>query len=669
MSILKSRLRSICLQTIDEYGWNAFDDIDVSTEKAENIATPIAAYLTLDDRQIHICVAEDIETTARMFLQHYKLETSYHKFEKIILRMLIRHEHGHHQICPRTKEGFETIIQGSYEAVRTRVYSEQEAQMMCSNVHNLLSDTILNTVSSRSGREPKEFAEAYALLQLYSAWHSREISLKQKGLAKLLGPLAKPRIDEMMTVFAFSNMILCGSPEELQEKLRPLSKWIFPGRGRYLQEIITILSGDKDTSQMILDGTLPKEEWSAFLDRIKDESFWWQMGYDYAELTWLLQKRKYNETSSSYTDPKSKGKGEGSSKKESSSNKDQKGKSSGNQPGDKGQGDDGEEDKKKDKASSGKDEEKKSKGNENKESGSKENKKEDSNPTKEAINKIREEKSFTHNLMKQFPRLDRLYRNRAGQLALTSEDQNAGMGYSYMISKEQIDLSEFNHKQMDWASSRIYHQGSNKVFELYKRETPLDLNVPIENISTGIPDLAFVFDSSVSMGFDPIAGTGQYHYALLAFYSILQFLESQNLAHLIKYLGMNFSYKTVSSDWCSYREVSQVKKALFCYQAGGTFLDVDTFSSIRKERTDNCIVFMLSDTFLNFDSNINEVVEEIKLIQRDSGIGFYLFQMGPLSPLAMKCEKMGVPVHKVNSAKDFMDKSISFTKDLYGELV
>ena len=53
------------------------------------------------------------------------------------------------------------------------------------------------------------------------------------------------------------------------------------------------------------------------------------------------------------------------------------------------------------------------------------------------------------------------------------------------------------------------------------------------------------------------------------------------------------------------------------------------------------------------------------------GLGFYLFQHGGtgLTHFSKKVKSAGGQVQVINSVEDFMNKTIKFTKDLYGEVV
>jgi hypothetical protein len=179
--------------------------------------------------------------------------------------------------------------------------------------------------------------------------------------------------------------------------------------------------------------------------------------------------------------------------------------------------------------------------------------------------------------------------------------------------------------------------------------------------------LAFIFDSSISMGFDPEKGLGEYHFAVLAVYSILQSLKKRNLAHLLNYAALNFSHRTVCSGWRGYSEINEVKRAIFRYQGLNTTLDPVALRDLRVTRRGRFIAFMLSDTGFNTLDNAVEIASEIRLATSSGIAGYFLFQLGEPSTFSEMLRKDGVPVLPVKSAEDFLHRSIEFTKELYAE--
>jgi hypothetical protein len=169
------------------------------------------------------------------------------------------------------------------------------------------------------------------------------------------------------------------------------------------------------------------------------------------------------------------------------------------------------------------------------------------------------------------------------------------------------------------------------------------------------------------MEFSPFKGDGggQYHYAVLAFYSILRDLEEKNLAQFLRYKAINFSWSTITSPWCEYMDIESVKKTLFDYQGAATVLDPNHLKELRESRYDECLVFMLSDTCFNSRLNQEEVFEEVKGMIQDPSLEFYLFQLNTDSEFSMRVRKEGGSVQVIKNGKDFLNQSMKMTEDRY----
>jgi hypothetical protein len=267
------------------------------------------------------------------------------------------------------------------------------------------------------------------------------------------------------------------------------------------------------------------------------------------------------------------------------------------------------------------------------------------------------------------PRMDFIYRKRAGRIRMTGEEEKEMEGlYDQMLATEEMPFEEFSSEDIDWSSTRVTkdHQGKRNIL-LYRKTTPLTLPFKGESDQGGLPDIAWVVDCSPSMYFDPEAGEGQYHIAVLTIYSQLNYLEQEGIAPLLNYHVMNFSHRTRSSGWCTHAEQMKFKHTLFDYGGMGTVLDPTEFSRLRRERHDNFIIFMLSDFDFNFQTNYQEILNEIDLMRATGGIGFFPFQIGPEGAFAGDLKKRGIPVQTVIRPEDFLYGSIKITRDLYAE--
>ena len=80
-------------------------------------------------------------------------------------------------------------------------------------------------------------------------------------------------------------------------------------------------------------------------------------------------------------------------------------------------------------------------------------------------------------------------------------------------------------------------------------------------------------------------------------------------------------------------------------------------------------MFMLWDGGFNFRSNEVEILEELKMMQHEGGIGMYLFQIGAETNFSNDAKALGIPVHPIRAADDFLNLSLQFSKQLYGAIV
>ena len=254
-------------------------------------------------------------------------------------------------------------------------------------------------------------------------------------------------------------------------------------------------------------------------------------------------------------------------------------------------------------------------------------------------------------------------------MALFAEEETrSGMFHELYAGKEPLALDDFTLRRVAWSETRMYEGAGGLELELFKRSMPLRLEIESTNNPGGLPDICFIIDSSSSMRFDPLKGegSGDYHYAVLGFYSILKYLKEANLAYELGYNLINFSHTTVSSGWRSYREIEEVKRTLFDYQGSWTNLDAKELQKMRETRKDSVICFMLSDTMFAMD-NEREIIDEVDQMLATGDMGFYLFQIGGPTTFCRALEDRGIPPTYIASAQDFMNLSLRFTKNLYGQ--
>ena len=655
---LQSDLGMLCRKIIDEHGWTQFRDFDVVVMPD---MSQFGAHITLDEWKIRVIVGADYYDAVDTLLKQEKLPVSRDKLIEQMLYFTMGHEHGHFVHAPKTQEDLHRILKGVYEAIHERETDRDKVNSLCFYIHNMFTDTILNTVNAHTDRDQQRYREGMGYMYLLMGNYTRQ----------KLGPL-QGKGDKAFTLFLKSNYALCDIGAQFTTSNgKYLTRW-FPGFNRYHEKLIDIFTNDLSLTRRTIGRDLDEEGTYQILARMQDTSLWEQMSFEYASLIYpfIRQQQSWMQSSQSRkSPPQPPQEGGGTSPKQPQKNNGKKPESEKDAGG--GQQKPDSKDKKGDK--------------EIKSAGGGRPKKDEEETVGDKLNRKADEflqrllsdannAPYSSPFLQQFKRLDNLYRQRAGRLTLFAEDPNTPSPHHELyVGTEEIPLGEFRSGQVDWSSTRISRrEDGKKQVHLYRKAIPLSFPMEVEEKPGGIPDISWIFDSSTSMDFEPFEGDGkgEYHFAALAVYSMLRYLEETGLAPLLNYNLINFFARTTSSGWRSYDEMPIIKRTLFDYQGSGTVLDSRAIAQMRTTRRDNAISFMLTDTEFNFPDNEKVIIKEIDRLLADGGVGLYLFHLGGRETTFSKAMKeRGVPVHPVKTAHDFMEAGLQFTKDLYGEIV
>lgn len=150
----------------------------------------------------------------------------------------------------------------------------------------------------------------------------------------------------------------------------------------------------------------------------------------------------------------------------------------------------------------------------------------------------------------------------------------------------------------------------------------------------------------------------KYHYALVGWYGIQRFLESQHIAQYVDNSVVNFSDNTRTSGRKSWRDLNVVKKLLFSPQFGGTTLDERVINQELSD--DDCFVLSLSDGDIqNWDS----VKESFK--KNVVGKKYAHIHLGSANKFTSDLKRWGVPVYFVKSGEDLSRLMVKVTGDQY----
>lgn len=259
--------------------------------------------------------------------------------------------------------------------------------------------------------------------------------------------------------------------------------------------------------------------------------------------------------------------------------------------------------------------------------------------------------------------LDALYRSRAADMEVKSDTINKpgeAFDISHMIREELSGhWPGFNH--IDWGATRI---GTDGDPQLYLKQLPITDQMPAKFEMKGFPDLLLVIDSSGSMAWNSVTGSGSYDSLIRAIYSVFAYLERNRKAAYMRYAVVNFSSRTIQTPWHSYAELMKIKKAIFNRQGGGTMLDCKMLQNITDNSKDRFLCLMVTDARIR---NANEVIHAVQhMINKDHR--FVLIQIGSKTPMTDQLYTLGerVGVHVISDHRQLKGLYLDYTKKHWG---
>lgn len=260
-----------------------------------------------------------------------------------------------------------------------------------------------------------------------------------------------------------------------------------------------------------------------------------------------------------------------------------------------------------------------------------------------------------------FDALDALYRERVVDLRVESDTRRKpGMSLDIAhMSREEIGNGLPDFSCVDWGATR---RGPDGNLHLYTKKLPITDQTPVSYETGGFPDMLLVVDSSGSMRWDPVKGTGPYDSLLRAIYSVFHFLEANTKAQYMRFAAVNFSSTTLKTPWHSYPELKEVKKLLFKHQAGGTTLDCAVLRSIAESSSDRFLCLMVTD------SQISNAAKVAGVIQKMAGEGhqFVLIQIGRPAAMTQAVQSYGHAVHIVSDHTQLAGLCLKFAAEAWG---
>src|SRR3989339_854652 len=181
------------------------------------------------------------------------------------------------------------------------------------------------------------------------------------------------------------------------------------------------------------------------------------------------------------------------------------------------------------------------------------------------------------------------------------------------------------------------------------------LNSKNESASSGEPK------NIGSSSFIPWGDGSKYHFALMGYYGIENFLQNQGIAPYIGHGVSLFSSGTRFKKG-SYNELIETRKLLLSPDWGSTNLD----AKILEQALDGPESFMLSISDGDVFNWSSEKAKIKKLIEQN----YYAhIQLGPETAMTRDLKSWGIPVFSVNSGEDLSKLMVDITKNAYNPFI
>lgn len=203
---------------------------------------------------------------------------------------------------------------------------------------------------------------------------------------------------------------------------------------------------------------------------------------------------------------------------------------------------------------------------------------------------------------------------------------------------------------------------------------PLTINAKSKTQKRSFPDFKMVvLDNSGSMqeGIDgsgkgktdsiPWGDNSKYHYALLGFYGIENFLQQQGVAQYIQHGLSMFSSNTRFKE-AGFMDIDSVRKMALNPEFGNTYIDAKTLEQALSGR--ESFVISLSDGEVgNWDSEKNTFIGLAK------NNHYAHIQLGDKTKFSQDLEAEGFPVFYVSSGNDLGKLMVDITKRTYDNYI
>lgn len=282
---------------------------------------------------------------------------------------------------------------------------------------------------------------------------------------------------------------------------------------------------------------------------------------------------------------------------------------------------------------------------------------------KKAIEKKYNEGKEKPSWMNDFQALDYLYQSLAKKLKIKAEIFTKEGAIPIM----NYGKRDFNPETDNFRNIKLGFTDSGKL-KLQKTKYQEEMPMRYKESPKGFPEIRFcILDTSGSMKGDVHGGSNtgndkiikswgdksKYHYALLGWYGLLEYLKENHIMNKSTISMANFSNLTYIGTG-----LDEAKKVALKPQFGDTYLNMSKIKSLFKG-TGN-LVFTISDGKI---ANWDEISNEFIKIAKEHN--YFHLQIGGKNGTSKELEKAGLKVEYIKSAQDLANRVIDLTDKMY----
>lgn len=287
--------------------------------------------------------------------------------------------------------------------------------------------------------------------------------------------------------------------------------------------------------------------------------------------------------------------------------------------------------------------------------------------------------------MTSYEQLDALYRRLAKPLAVRVEAMSKETGLNIAplthrpFDPEQDDPAKIKLSKLYVTDEGLRLQKSG-ISDSDQRLTSLAFAHPSQPLTItarskfqrrSFPDFKMiVLDNSGSMAqaidgsgnvgnksFIPWGDNSKYHFALLGFYGIENFLQNQGIAQYIEH-GLSAFSSTTRFRQAGFSGIDEVRKLALAPEFRSTYIDAKTLEEALAGR--ESFVLSLSDGEVG-----NWAQEKATFVDLAKKNHYAHIQIGSQSQFSKDLESLGIPVFPVNSGDDLSKLMVNITKKTY----